>query len=100
MVPVVHNLLRHRCIPGVRSVEALTQLTHDEWNRKSLFHYSSPSDAWISDILDNYHTYIAVNLITSCLTNLNITVEVKAKENKLAVSKFNLILSYRAEKLY
>jgi len=81
-IPLVYDVHHHRCLPDSSSVEAITELAINTWNREPLFHLSSPKGGW-----GNHHDFIDVNDFPSCWINLDITVEVEAKAKELAVIK-------------
>ena len=86
-IPLVYDVHHHRCLPDGNSIEAITEMAVDTWNREPLFHLSSPREGWESKNPRNHHDFIDADDFPPCWMNLDITVEVEAKAKELAVLK-------------
>lgn len=93
-IPLVYDVHHHRCNKDDLSVEEATELAISTWNREPMFHISSPIDGWEGKKISPHHNRINVFDFPENWKNLNITVEVEAKDKELAVKDLMESLNY------
>lgn len=86
-IPLVYDVHHHRCNPDEWSVEQASNRALTTWNREPMFHISSPIAGWEGPQPERHHEFIDVNDFPECWNKLDMTVEVEAKANELAVLK-------------
>jgi UV DNA damage endonuclease len=86
-MPLVYDVHHHRCHKDNLTVEQATKHALKTWNRKPLFHISSPKKGWRSRRPQYHHDYINIKDWPACWSGLDITVEVEAKAKELAVKR-------------
>jgi UV DNA damage endonuclease len=86
-LPFVYDVHHHRCLPDNLSVEQVTKMALKTWNREPVFHISSPKYGWKCSKHRVHHDYIHIKDFPDCWRNLDITVEVEAKAQELAVRR-------------
>ena len=84
-IPLVYDVHHHRCNPDGMSVEKTTGLAMETWNREPLFHVSSPQEGWEGKNTRKHHDDLDPKDIPACWRDLDITIEVEAKNKELAV---------------
>jgi len=95
-LPLVYDVHHHRCHGDDLDVETATREALETWNREPLFHVSSPRGGWRADNPRSHSDYIELRDFPTCWDELDITVEVEAKE--LAVRKLQAALKRRAKR--
>ena len=68
------------------------------WNRRPLFHISSPREGWSGPQPNRHHDFINLRDFPKEWESLDITVEVEAKAKEVAVEKLRNGLSRRARR--
>ena len=94
-IPLVYDVHHHRCNPDGLSVEEATEQAIGTWDRKPLFHISSPIDGWKGPKPGRHHDFIDLTDFPNCWLNLDVTVEVEAKAKEVAVLKLQAELERR-----
>ncbi len=84
-IPLAYDVHHHRCNPDGESEEKITEFAMDTWNREPLFHISSPLNGWAGKDIRKHHDYVNRKDVPKSWLNLDITIEVEAKEKELAV---------------
>lgn len=84
-IPLVYDVHHHRCLPDSLDTASATQCAIRTWNRRPLFHISSPLEGWQAGDVRKHHDYIHVSDFPDCWQDLDITVEVEAKAKERAV---------------
>ncbi len=87
-IPLVYDVHHHRCNPDGLTVDQATALAMETWKtvgREPYFHISSPKNGWQNGSPNPHADYINPNDFPECWKNLNITVDVEAKAQELAV---------------
>jgi len=85
-IPFVYDIHHHRCLKDSLSVEEVTKLAVETWNREPLFHISSPFGGWKSKNIKKHANFININDFPKIWLKLKkLTVEVEAKKKELAV---------------
>ncbi|MCG8617911.1 MAG: UV DNA damage repair endonuclease UvsE, partial [Desulfobacterales bacterium] len=85
-VPLVYDVHHHRCLPDGLDVAAATGAALATWKREPLFHLSSPLEGWMGKNLKKHHDVIDPEDFPDAWKDLDITVEVEAKDKELAVA--------------
>ncbi len=96
-IPLVYDAHHHRCASDGQSIEEVTRLAVETWNREPMFHISSPIDGWNGPRPERHHDYIAVEDFPDCWRGMNLTVEVEAKAKELAVLRLKRDLTKESE---
>ena len=91
-IPLVYDVHHHRCNPDDLSVEEATEQAIATWNRKPMFHISSPLEGWDGPKPRRHHDFIDVQDFPDCWRGLPLTVEVEAKAKEVAVLKLMMQL--------
>lgn len=86
-IPLVFDVHHHRCNPDGLSVKQATEKAMSTWNRKPLFHVSSPLNGWKGAKPQRHHDFIDLKDFPDCWRKQSITVEIEAKAKELAVMK-------------
>jgi len=86
-IPLVYDVHHHRCLPDGLTTGEVTELALRSWNRKPLFHVSSPRDGWGGAQPAHHHDYIDINDFPDGWRHLDLTVDVEAKAKELAVRR-------------
>ncbi len=86
-IPLVYDVHHHRCNRDDLSEEQATEQAIATWDRKPMFHISSPLEGWSGPKPERHHDYIDVDDFPKCWLALDLTVEVEAKAKELAVLK-------------
>ena len=86
-IPFVYDVHHHRCLKDGMSIEEATKRAVATWNREPLFHLSSPKYGWENKDTRSHADYISLVDLPEQWLDLDITVEVEAKEKELAVLK-------------
>lgn len=73
--------------PDGLSVEQAAKKTLATWNRKPMYHLSSPIIGWDGPNLESHYDFIDVNEPPDCWRRKKITVEVEAKAKEIAVAR-------------
>lgn len=83
-IPFVYDIHHHRCLPDDLSVEEVTKVALETWNREPLFHISSSKGGSRA-----HSDYIRIEDFPEYWKEIkvNITVEVEAKAKELAIEK-------------
>lgn len=84
-VPLVYDVHHHRCNADDLSVEEATERAMRTWNRRPLFHLSSPRGGWRASRPSLHHDYINPKDFPRCWMKLDVTIEVEAKAKELAI---------------
>jgi UV DNA damage endonuclease len=92
-VPLVYDVHHHRCLPDGVSIEETTQQAQATWNRRPLFHISSPREGWDGPRPFLHHDYVDVNDFPDCWRGIDATIEVEAKAKELAVARLRTDLA-------
>jgi UV DNA damage endonuclease len=93
-VPLVYDVHHHRCHPDGLSEETATELTLKTWDREPLFHVSSPLNRQNQNEFRKHHAYIDPADVPLFWKDLNITLEVEAKDKELAVKRLKQDLGW------
>ncbi|HCY88522.1 MAG TPA: UV DNA damage repair endonuclease UvsE [Desulfobacteraceae bacterium] len=94
-VPLVYDVHHHRCLPDGLDIAAATRAALTTWNREPLFHLSSPKEGWKGKNPKKHHDLIDPDDFPDTWKNLDITVEVEAKDKELAVAGLSTALQTR-----
>ncbi len=97
-LPLVYDVHHHRCNPDELDVAQATDLALRTWDRRPLFHISSPIDGWKGIKPNRHHDYINLRDFPAEWESLDITVEVEAKAKELAVRKLQAGLVGKARR--
>lgn len=97
-IPLVYDVHHHRCLTDALSVAEATQQAIGTWNRRPLFHISSPREGWSGPKTNRHHDYIDSADFPREWDALEITVEVEAKAKELAVAKLRRSLDRRRKR--
>ena len=81
-VPLCYDVHHHRCLSDGLSVEEATAAAVATWDREPLFHISSSKDKGHPT---QHSDRIDIADWPKCWNNLDVTVEVEAKEKELAI---------------
>ncbi|RJP78745.1 MAG: UV DNA damage repair endonuclease UvsE [Desulfobacteraceae bacterium] len=84
-IPLVYDVHHHRCHPDGVSEEETTESALHTWNREPLFHVSSPINGWDGKNIRMHHDFIDPKDVPVSWLDLDITIEVEAKEKEPAV---------------
>ncbi|MCE9532196.1 MAG: UV DNA damage repair endonuclease UvsE [Planctomycetes bacterium] len=95
-IPLVYDVHHHRCNRDDLSEEQATEQSIATWNRRPMFHISSPLEGWNGPKPERHHDYIDVSDFPKSWLDLDLTVEIEAKAKELAVLK--LIKELNAKK--
>ena len=93
-IPLVYDVHHHRCRPDGLSEEAATALALKTWDREPLFHVSSPLARQGKSDFRKHHAYVDPKDIPLFWRNLDITLEVEAKDKELAVLRLKQDLAW------
>ncbi len=94
-LPLVYDVHHHRCHGDGLSVEGATQLAVESWNRKPLFHISSPRGGWQSRNPRLHDDHVDPCDFPAVWFDMDLTVEVEAKAKELAVGRLRRELELR-----
>jgi len=86
-IPFVYDVHHHRCLPDGLTVEEVTELALQTWNRRPLFHISTPKNGWGQPNTNRHHDYIDISDFPECWRQLDITIDVEAKAKELAIAQ-------------
>ncbi len=86
-IPLVYDVHHHRCNPDGLSVAEATERALATWNRKPLFHLSSPKEGWDGAAPTRHHDFIDPEDIPKEWHDLNITVDIEAKAKEVAIAR-------------
>lgn len=92
-IPLVYDVHHHRCNPDGLSVEQATRMVLETWDRKPLFHISSPRDGWAGKNPRPHHDLIQHSDWPTCWNTLDVTIEVEAKLKEVAVAQLSCDLA-------
>ncbi|MDH3463665.1 MAG: UV DNA damage repair endonuclease UvsE [Acidimicrobiia bacterium] len=95
-IPLVYDVHHHRCNQDGLSVEEATEQAIATWNRKPMFHISSPLEGWDGPKPRRHHDFIDMQDFPDCWRGLPLTVEVEAKAKEVAVLKLMMQLATKA----
>jgi UV DNA damage endonuclease len=84
-LPLVYDVHHHRCNRDDLSIEAATDQALATWQRKPLFHISSPRDGWLGPKPRRHHDFIDLADFPDCWRDRPVTIEVEAKAKEVAV---------------
>ena len=96
-IPLVYDVHHHRCNQDDLSVEEATEQAIGTWNRRPMFHISSPIEGWKGPNPRRHHDFIDIQDFPHCWRGLPLTVEVEAKAKEVAVLK---LMKQLAEKWF
>lgn len=97
-LPLVYDVHHHRCRADGLNVEAATKLAVNTWNRRPLFHVSSPREGWHGKNPSRHADYISLRDFPALWEEMDCTVEVEAKAKELALSTLAKALRRRARR--
>lgn len=93
-VPLVYDVHHHRCYPDGLSEKRATEMALKTWDREPLFHVSSPRKREKESEFRKHHDDVDPMDVPSFWKNLNITIEVEAKDKELAVKRLKQDLGW------
>jgi UV DNA damage endonuclease len=94
-IPLVYDVHHHRCNPDGLSIMEATQGALATWNRKPLFHISSPKEGWGGVGAFRHHDYVDPGDLPGAWIQMDITVDVEAKAKELAIAELQRALRGR-----
>ncbi|QDU97110.1 UV DNA damage repair endonuclease UvsE [Lignipirellula cremea] len=94
-IPLVYDVHHHRCNQDDLSVEEATAAAISTWNRRPMFHLSSPIEGWKGPKPQRHHDFIDVQDFPDCWRGLSLTIEVEAKAKEVAVLRLKKQLTER-----
>lgn len=97
-IPLVYHVHHHRCNPDELSEGKATRRAVATGDREPLFHISSPLKGWQGPKPVRHHDFIDGKDFPPCWYGLDLTVEVEAKAEEVAVLKLKRELEKRAKR--
>ena len=88
-LPLVYDVQHHRCHRDELSEGEVTDQAVATWDREPLFHISSPLEGWEGPKPERHHDFIELSDFPESWRDRDLTVEVEAKANGIAVLKLS-----------
>jgi UV DNA damage endonuclease len=93
VIPFVYDVHHHRCLPDGLGVEEVTARALGTWDREPLFHVSSPLNGWDGPKPRSHHDYLDPDDLPAAWRDLDITVDVEAKNKEAAIARLRPYLA-------